>query len=896
VSSLIAHLRAWIVRCGALFGARRRDRELSAELDSHLQMHIDDNLRAGMSPAEARRRALIHLGGIEQAKEACRDRHGLPWLETLFQDVRFGLRMLRKNPGFTAIVIVTLALGLGLNTAIFSLIDGFLLRPLPVRHPEQIAALAVQGKDTPLGALGLSYPEFVDFRGQSDSFSAMFANVLGTAALQANDRTDQLPISYVSANFFSTLGLNPALGRLILPGGGEASGETPSIVLGYSFWKRRFGGDAGVIGKQVRLNGKPAVILGVAPKDFHGMFFPFEMDGYVPLNALAIVDSSSRFTVNRSLRRILAFGRLKPGVSLRQAQNSLDVISLRLARQYPATDAGIGLRALPEKLARPQPYANRIFLLIGGLFLAFAGLVLLLACLNVTNAMFARAAARQREIAVRAALGATRGRLVRQILTETISLALFGAVCGLGLAAAATRLLPAVRFPDFPLRLDFSFDWRVYAFALAAAVLAGIVSGLPIALRASRSDVHSSLRDAWLGRGNGKHRLHSDLVVAQIACSLTLLVAAVLLVRGLQRIETTNLGFDPRNLLNVVIDPSEAGYDQARTEDFYRELQDRIRALPGVQSASLAGTVPIGAFPARTPVFSISRPLSPDQQPPSILFNAVDPGYFSTMKISLLRGRDFTREDRHLAPLVAIVNQTMAGQFWPRQDPVGKTFRLRSPAAPLVQVVGVAEDGKYQTVTESPQPYFYVPLLQHYTARRVLEIRCRVFPGSLSTLVQRQVRALAPGVSIVDLRTMEQSLQGGTGYYIFRLGASLAMQMGILGLLLATAGVYGVISFVVTLRTHEIGIRMALGAAPRSVLMMVLRQGILLIGLGTAIGLASAALVSRAMSHLSAAVQPTDVVSYAAATAALAAVALLACWIPARRAMRVDPMVALRHE
>ncbi|MGH9689342.1 MAG: ADOP family duplicated permease [Candidatus Acidiferrales bacterium] len=894
---MFSRFRIVASRIRGLFSSRHLDADFQQELASHLAMLEEENLRRGLPPGEARRQARLRLGADAPLRETHHDLRTLPWLESLMQDVRFGLRILRKSPGFTAVAILTLALGLEVNTAIFSLINGFLLRPLPVAHPEQIVALAVQANDSPAGALGLSYPEFLDFREKDRAFSDVFANVLSTVSLQANEKTDQMPISYVSSNFFTALGLRPVLGRLIAAGDGEDPGQTPALILSYSFWKGRFGGDPSIINEQVRVNGNAATVIGVAPKSFHGMFSPFEMDGYLPLASLPLEESSERFMTDRGARRILAFGRLKQHVGLRQAQSSLNVISSELARQYPATDGGILIRAVPEKLARPQPYANSVFLLIGALFLAFAVLILVLSCLNVTNVVFARAFARKREMAVRSALGASRSRLIRQLLTETLLLAFLGAAGGLGLAELLARAMPSVRLPNFPLVLDFSFDWRVYAYALSAAVTAGIMSGLPAAISASRSDINSALHHSSALRGGVlKKGLHGDLVAAQIACSLALLVGAGLLFRSLQQVESTNLGFDPRNLLNVTINFAPTGYSEERSLALYRSLTESLRALPGVQSVSLAANVPIGSFPTRTPVFGPSSSLNPDEHPPSVLYNVVGPAYFSTMKIPLLQGRGFASMDRSTAPLVAVVNRTMATQFWPRTNPIGKSFRLQKANGQLVQVVGVAQDGKYQTVTEGSQPYFYMPLEQHYVSHSVLEIRCRVPPQSISAVIEQQIHALAPTLSIEDLRTMDQSLQGGSGYFLFRLGAALAGQMGFLSLLLSAAGVYGVISFAVTQRTHEIGIRMALGANPTAILAMVLRQALLLIGAGLLAGLTGAWALGRAMAHILVGVGPTDLATFTAATSTLLCLALLASYIPARRAMHVDPMVALRHE
>ena len=404
--------RAWLSRLHAVFSKNERDRELADELAGHISLHTEENLRRGMTPEEARREALIRLGGVEQTKEIYRDRRSLPALETLFQDIRFGARMLAKSPALTAIVVITLALGIGANTAIFSMVNGFLLRPLPVPEPEQITALAIQQKDAPLGSSGFSYPKFVDFREQADTFSEVFADVLTTIDLRSDDRSEQCFANYVSGNFFSALKIRPALGRFILPGQAETPGGEMLVVLGYSYWQIRFRGDPGIVGKQILVDDKPATIIGVVEKQFHGMYSSFELDAYLPISAMALEVPSNILWNNRDLRRLLVFGRRKPAVSLSQAQSSLDVIAERLARQCPTTDKGITVRAVPEKLARPIPYANNAFIAVSGLFLALAGFVLLLACMNVEHILLARGTARQREMAVRAALGAGRRRLI----------------------------------------------------------------------------------------------------------------------------------------------------------------------------------------------------------------------------------------------------------------------------------------------------------------------------------------------------------------------------------------------------------------------------------------------------------------------------------------------------
>jgi predicted permease len=880
----------------------RVEQELDRELRFHLEQQVEENLAAGMVPAEARYAALRRLGGVEQIKEECRDMRRVHYVENLFRDVHYGLRMLGKAPGLTAIMAITLGLGIGANTAIFSLVNGFLLRPLPVAAPEQITVLAIQQKGAPVGSSGFSYPEFVDFRRQAEAFLDLFATALGRVELIADDRSDQCFINYVSRNFFSALGIKPALGRFILPSEGEVRGEQPVVVLGYSYWQKRFRGDPGVTGHHILVDGKPATIIGVAPEKFPGMFSIFEVDFYLPISALTLEETPNlawnNVWNNRDLRRLLVFGRLKPGVSLAQAQSSLDVIVERLAGQYPATDKWINVRALPEKLSRPIPYANNFFIMTGGLFLVLAGCVLLLACMNVENILLARGAARRREMGIRLALGAGRGRLMGQMLTESILLALLGGIIGLLFGFWASRLMSLAHPKDLPLRTGFSFDWRVYAYALASTLFTGIVCGLWPALHASRSEINLALHEDGQGSKitGGIPRFRNLLIVAQVAGSFALLVVAGLFVRSLRNVQRFDLGFDPDHVLNVILDPGRIGYDRARTTEFYRALETRVGSLPGVQSVCLAAGVPMGESQGAASVFVEGRPLPPGQSPPRVRYNNIDGPYFQTMRISLLRGRAFTESDSQSAPLVAIINQTMATRFWPRENPLEKRFSVTGPTGPFIEVVGIAKDGKYVTLGEDPTPYVYVPLAQNFTSRRALQIRTAVPPESLAVNVKAEIRQLAPSLNIIDLRTMKQSLEGALGFFVFRLAASLGGAIGIIGLILAIVGVYGIVSFAASQRTREIGIRMALGANSRDVLNLVLGQGVRLVMVGVAIGMIGAWALTRSMINLLVGINPADPLTYASVAILLLVVGLLACYIPARRATNVDPMVALRYE
>jgi predicted permease len=806
--------------------------------------------------------------------------------------------MLGKAPMLTVVVCLTLALGIGANTAIFGIVNGLLLRPLPVKSPEQIMVLAGKLEGDTLGIFTLSYPQLQDFRKQADAFSDLFASQIDLGGLTYGGKTSQFFYCRVTGNYFSGLGVQPALGRLFLPAEGEAGGKDPYVVLGYTYWQRRFGGDPGIVGKQALVDGQEATIIGVAPKEFHGTNFALEFDGYLPLNMMPAADAAT-FWSDRTAGSLVVMGRLKPGVGQRQAQSSMNVVAERLAEQYPATDKGVTVRVIPERFARPQPYTVNIVPFIAGLFLALAALVLLLACMNVANILLVRATMRQREMAIRAAMGASRGRLIRQLLTESIVLALFGGaggvVAGQWASGAIASLLPAGRFP---IRLDFSFDWRVFAYAMAAALVTGIVVGLWPARRAGQADINSVLHGD--GRsdlaGVSRHRLRNVLVVAQAAGSLVLLIIAGLFYRTLFRAQRVYLGFDPDHVLNLTLDPKEVGYDEARTKTFYRDLEAKVRALPGVQSVSLAFSVPMGEVQSTESIYVEGHTLAPGQQPPVVIYNRVDSTYFDTMRVPLLRGRAFRESDDEKAPLVAIVNQTMAHQFWPNEDPIGKRFSLKGATGPFVEIVGLAADGRYVFIGWEREPYFFVPLAQSYMAYRTLQVRSSVPPETLIAEVQNEVRALDPNMPASDVETMRQSLSGGNGFFIFRVGATLAVAMGILGLTLAVVGVYGVVSFAASQRTHEIGIRMALGAGRGDILRLILWQGLALVVGGVLAGVLIAWAVTRSMATLLIGVSPTDALTFVTATLVLGGIGLWACYTPARRAMNLDPMAALRHE
>ncbi|HSM88058.1 MAG TPA: ABC transporter permease [Candidatus Limnocylindrales bacterium] len=818
-------------------------------------------------------------------------------MDTLLQDIKFGGRMLIKNPLISLVAALTLALGIGANTAIFSAVNGLLLRPLPVQNADRLTVLSERVKGGDLTSQ-FSYLNYRDLRAQTGVFSDLIAYNLNLLGLEYEGKPDPVVVSYVSGNYFSGLGLKPAAGRLIYGDDAETPGGAPVVVLGYSYWKKRFNLDPSIVGRQVKLNGTSATVVGVAPEGFHGLYSIVEMQAYLPLGMSALWRESNDFWTRRDARQLKLYGVLKPGVSMKQAQSAVNVVMQRLAQQYPE-NKDFTAQIYPERLARPEPDPSNSMVIVGVLFMVLAGLVLLLACTNVANIILVRATARSREMAVRAALGAARTRLIRQLMTESILLAAIGGAGGLLLGAWVSRLLGSIQIIALgnPLVFDFSFDWRVFAFGLAAALVTGILVGSAPAFRVGRANLSTVLHEGSRGvlAGTARSRMRNALVVVQVAGSLMLLVVAGLFVRSTRNAERMYLGFDPSHVLNATMDASNVGFDKDQARKFYRDLEDRVRALPGVQSASLATTVPMGYNNEANPVYVEGR-AEEKKAAQVVLCNSVGRDYFATMRIPIERGRTFTDQDTDKSPLVAIVNPVMAQRYWPNQDPIGKRFSIKSAAGPFLEIVGVARQGKYLGPAEDPAPFFYMPGAQHPQLVRTLQVRTASAPESLIPEVEREIHSLAPGLPLISIETMEQSLEGLNGLFFFRMGTRFAGALGLLGLVLALVGVYGVISYAAAQRTHEIGVRMALGASRASILKMVLKQGCVLIGAGVVAGLALTFVAVRGISSLLVGVSPTDPLTLAAAALLLAGVGFLASLIPARRAMRVEPLRALKYE
>jgi predicted permease len=827
-------------------------------------------------------------------------------LDSLIEDLRFAVRQIRSAPAFTATAALTLALGIGANTAIFSIVNGY-LRPLPVPDPDRIVIVAsvLPGDETGL-RYRFSYPALEDYRREAAVFSDVFAFDVRIGGLRGTDgKTTQFVYHSVSGNFFSALGIAPAAGRLFLPGEGEQPNAEPLVVLGYSFWQRRFGGNPHVVGEFVQLNGQSTRVIGVAPEGFRGAFEGAEMEGYAPLGVESRHSktlTSSQYFTDRSVRFLTMMARLRPGVSLEQAQAAVDVVAKGLASQYPATEKGTGARVLAEPLARPMPlpFLTNLMPFVRMLLFGLASMVLLIACMNVANLLLVRATVRQREIAVRAALGAGRHRLVRLLLVESLLLAIVGASLGLVVARwISTAFVNSIDIgTDIPLVLDFHFDWRVFSYTLTTAVVTGLVVGVLPALRASRAEVTDLLHDGGRGgsAGAARQRVRSLLVMAQVAGSLALLVVAGLFVRNLHQAQYIDVGFDPANVLTVRLDPQQIGYESARANTFFDELDRRIRALPGVEASSMSFSVPLGYIAGGYVVRPEGESASKDGPRAAIGCNSVSPTYFETMRIPLVRGRAFTDRDIDGAPRVAIVNQTFAARVWPNQDPIGKRLEVPNIPGPSWQVVGVAHDSKYFAVFEYALPYFYLPQAQNSSFLRSFQIRSTIPLKGLAAMVQREIEALDRDMPIADLRPLRDTITGNIGFVMFRIGAMQATAMSILGLVLAIIGVYGVVSYRTTQRGREIGIRLALGAQSSDVRGLVLQQGAGLVISGIACGLLTTVVMTAMLKRFVVLVSVTDPLTFGLVTVVLAATALLACYLPARRAMRIDPVVALRQE
>ena len=902
-------VRAWFVRFAGLFQKGRRDRELAAEMDSHLEMHIEDNVHRGMNLAEARRQALIKLGGVEQTKENYRERRGLPMLETLAQDIRYALRMLRNNPGFAAVAILTIALGIGATTAIFSVVDATLLRPLPYPHPEQLVSVV---DDLPgLGALdvGLNRPEWQDLQ-HSGIFQYVSPTWYDENNLTGSSRPTTVHLMIVAPDYFALLGAKPELGRTFNPDD-DSPGFTLGVVISDHLWKGLFGSDPHILDKSMRLDTDLYRIVGVMPPDFHAPGRTPEERGVDVWPAMNFYGPPLVYNPPRNGRNIPeAVARLKPGLTLAQAQSRVDALVASLTKQYPSdypAQAAWRIRLVPLKETVVGNVRQSLILLLGAV-----GLVLLIGCVNVANLLLARASGRGREMAIRQALGGAQTRLIRQLLTESVLLSLLGGIAGMAILFAAkgflVRLVPA----SLPRLNEISISWSVLLFALAASIVAGVIFGLAPALQTRRLDlVHTLKLEGRSSTGSGEQaRTRRILVVTEFALSVVLMVAAGLLLRSFWDLLNVQPGFNPQNVMSVRIRlpyPNVVAIDKYRTPvqeaHFVRELVRRVKTLPGVEEAAIgdAGSIPLDPGQRNMNLIADGyfflvlegRAIQSDQSP-QIDWSRVTPGYFHLLGIPLLCGRSFNELDTDTTAPVAVVNEAFARTYWPNEDPLGKRFKSARAGSPWITVVGEIADARVESLTEANVPKIYLSLYQSTGKHLAIFLRGHLDTAAIPEEVRAQVQAVDPTLPVFGAQTLKEVLSSSLS--VRRFSMEMIALFGLTALLMAGLGIYGVISYVVSERTHEIGIRLALGAQRVSILQMVLRQGLGLAVAGAAVGLVGGLVVSRLMAGLLYGVRPTDPLTFVCVTVLLVSVALLACYIPAQRAMKVDPMVALRYE
>ena len=817
-------------------------------------------------------------------------------MKTLLQDLRYGLRMLWKTPGFTVVAVVSLALGIGLNTAIFSIVNVILIRPVP-RVKEQSNVVWLRAP--------VSYPDYVDYKEQTQSFEGMAA-ATGTSefSLARGGESELIKGEYVTENYFDVLKVSALSGRTFVKEEGQI--PIPVVVLSEHLWRTRFDSDRSVIGRPLSLNGLGFTVVGVAPKNFIGTEVGLNRELWVPLvmqpvlnppEASRSADPVRNRFVERDSHWLAVFARLKPGVSREQAGTELTNVARHVAESYRGKVSAETLRnvQLLRMNGGMDPRDREEALPLAGIVMVVVALVLLIACANIASLLLARAAGRRRETAIRQALGATRPRLVRQWLTESILLGVAGGGLGLLLALWANQLLISYLQTTPLASLELGLDWRVLAFTLGVSVATGIVFGLAPALQASRLDIVMALKSEDTPRaGSRRSRLRAVFVTAQVTLSVVLLVGAGLFIRSLQSANTIDPGFRVDRALTIPINLGLLRYKETEGENFYRNLLARVEAQPGVERASLVRFAQLGFSFAQFQVFAAGRASGKTDEGISTGFNVVGPNYFKTMETPLLRGRDFTEADRKGAPDVVVLNQTLAATLWPGEEALGKRVSISGPAGPFLEVVGVARDGKYRSLGEAPHPYIYQPLLQSYDPKMTLVVRTTGQPQSVATAMREQIRTLDANLPVADVKTLRDQLD--LSLFPSRVAAWTLGGFGVLALLLAAIGIYGVVSYSVAQRTREIGVRMAMGAREKDVLRLVLGEGLFVIAVGLALGLLLAAAATRVIAGLLYGVEATDPLTFAGVPLLLGFVALVASYIPARRATKVDPLVALRYE
>jgi predicted permease len=891
-------VRAFLSRLLITFRSDRSS-DLDEEVRAHIDMQALEYERQGMTPDAARAAALHRFGHVEQMKNHYRELRALPSLEAVLRDVRYSARVLRRSPGFALMAFLTLTIGIGATTAVFSLVNRALLQPLPVERPGELVSLNNRGSR---GMLNLfSYPNYIDLRDRADVFAGLIAYRFTPIGASAGGVNERLWGYLVSGNYFDVLGVRPAIGRTISRADDALRGASPVTVISFRYWQQRFASDPGAIGQTLIVNGRKYTIIGVAPRGFFGTDVVAAPDLWFPLAMQPVIENGAPNIDDRRADTVFVIGRLAPRVSRTQASVAVDGMAAALAREFPDINERTQVILSPPGLfggAMRGPLLG-----FTGLLLTIAGLVLLLACVNLANLLLARGIDRRHEVAIRLSIGAGRIALVRQLLTESLILSCTAGAAGLMLAWWLMRTVSAARLPiDIPLVLDLPLDGRVLLFNVALSIVTAVMFGLVPALQATKADLAGVLKDSASSSGRQSVAWRNALIVVQVAVSLVLLTGAGLMWRALARTETMALGFSTSGALEVSFDLRLQGYAPAQGREMQRRVLDAVGALPGITNAALADVVPIDLHFSRTRVYPEGSATERDTRAPVAFMSRVTPGYFQAMGTRLAEGRDFTDHDVQGSTLVAIVNRSLASRFWPGTSAVGRRLRLGGTAefgfalgakgGPLFQIVGVVEDSKFASFNDNGALGVYRPLAQAYSGSTTVVARTKGDVAAAIAGVRGAVRVLDPNMPITSARSFEERLS--VPLLPARVTALALASFGALALVLAAIGLYGVMSYSVSSRTHEIGVRMALGARRDHVLRLILGEGGRLVGIGLIAGVALAAAGTRLMHALLFGISPTDPLTYAAVVIALSAVALLACWIPARRAVRTNPLDALR--
>lgn len=876
------------LRWRSFFHPHQVDEEIKEELRAHLEQQINQNLAKGMSDEEARHSAIRAMGGLAQTEQRCRDARGGSVLQDFVQDLRYGFRQLRRSPGFSALAILCLTLGIGANAAVFSWVEGILFRPYPlVAHQERLFAVAGEVKGKRID--GLSWPDFLDLRRNCTLCADAFVTTIRGSTLNIGDHAEVTTGSIVSANYFDALGVRPILGRGFEAGEDTGNDSHPLVVISYDMWRNRFKGDPGIIGKTQRLNNVPHTIIGVAPEGFYGTFIGRAMQFWVPASMEETFDGGGYKLEDRSARWIESYVRLKPGVTRAQAQQQISAIAARLQTSYPATNRGRGigiwpLWQTPFNHARTMGPTLEVMIVV----VAF---VLLIACANVGNLLLVRSFVRRHEMSVRLALGASRRRVLMQLLTEGLILAALGTAGGFLMAFWCRGLLVMLLPTGRSMYLPGALDGRVMAMSVGLGVLVTLVVGLIPAVQTRHLDVAGPLKADGGGSVGvcSRGRIRSGLVVLQVCLSFILLVGAALLLESLHQIRNTSPGFSTTRVAVTGVSLVAAGYDAPRAKAFQDELIRRLSGLPGIESAAFAAVTPLGYIGySSSPIAVDGYQPSPDEQP-EVEYNQVGPGYLATLGIPLLSGREFARSDDENAPLVAIVNRTMMMRYWDGRDPVGDRIQVKGRWA---RVVGVAADSKYESMAETPKPFFYVPLRQDFVIEPDLNIRTTQSLQSTLATVLREVHALDPNLPLYEMITLQEQVNRATSSSL--VAVTLVSTLGGLALLLAAVGLYGVMSYSVAQSTRELGLRMALGADARNLLRLVISRGLRLTTGGVILGGIAALVLTRLLGQLLYNVSPRDPLVFGAALVTMTVITISACLLPAWRASRTDPARALR--